>query len=333
MPEKTGRNSKERWSRRGILSNLFEKNRKLNDIEKYLAGEMTAEEQAAFDAEMERNPALAKEVAFLRQLTENIETAVLDERVKQALKDLPPDAPANSKYQWWLVLVLAAILVMALLFSQKDEPQPRRVAPPPAAAPTPDSLQQAPPRANPDLPSSQETETEKTTSQPERPIAQNQPNENTFSPVPAPRLRGQGASTDTARQALLDAAWFTEYPPQGLEVGEAYLQVDELLRQGDFSKSYARLQLLERKMPANDTLLFLKGYCLLQRGEGGEALRYFDKMENEKPFGKDLLEWYRGLAFLLSGEDGKAKKIFRDISAKPAHAFNRQARQALKMTE
>lgn len=304
----------------------------MKDIEKYLADEMTGEERTAFEAEMERNPALAEEVNFVRQLAEDIETAALDERVKEATHGLLSRRPGKSKYLWWWsTLAVVGLLVVALLIFQKDKTQTQPLALPPATAPTVDSLRQVPPQPGTGQPSSQEPAEEKTKVQPNRPIAQNQPVEELYLPMHAPRLRGSSASVDSSRQALLDAVWYTEYPPKGLHVNETFQQVDGLLRQRDFSKSYARLQLLERKMPANDTLFFLKGYCLLEQGEGSEALRYFDRIRTQSPVGKDLLEWYRGLAFLLLGEDGNAKKIFTTISGNPAHAFRRQAQRALKL--
>ncbi|MCB0571896.1 MAG: hypothetical protein KDC66_19145 [Phaeodactylibacter sp.] len=305
----------------------------MNNIEKYVADEMTAEERAAFEAELERNPALAEEVNFMRQLTEDIEMAALAERVKEALHELPPARPKWPKYPWWPALVLAGLLAVALLYFQKEGAPPPPEAIPPVEMPPVDPLKQAPTKAEAGQPSSQETAEEKTTGRPGGPIAQQQPDENAYTPIPAPQLRGSGSSTDTARQALLDAVWYSVYPPEGLQVSEPFRQVDELLQQGEFSKSYARLQLLERKMPTNDTLFFLKGYCLLERGEGDEALRYFGQIKNQNLAGTGLLEWYRGLAFLLSGDDGSAKKTFADISASPAHAFRRQAKRALTMME
>lgn len=303
----------------------------MNDIEKYLADEMNAEERAAFEAELERNPALAKEVNFIRQLTEDIETAALDERVKAATKGLLPVRSKKSTYVWWSAFALAGLLIVAMFIFQKDKTTPQQMVVPPVKTPTTDSLRLMPPKVETGQPSSPKAAEEKTKGRPNRPIAQNQKDENRYISMNAPRLRGSNASLDSSGQVRLDAVWHTEYPPKALKLSETFRQVDGLLQQRDFSKSYARLQLLERKIPANDTLFFLKGYCLLEQGEGGEALRYFDQIKNKSLAGNDLLEWYHGLAFLLLGDDGNAKKIFTTISANPAHAFRQQAQQALKL--
>ncbi len=302
----------------------------MTEIEKYLAGEMTAKEQAAFEAAMEQNPALAEAVRFVRQLTEDIETAELDKRVKAALHNLPPARAERSKYRWWPLLILAAALLVAALFFLIKRPAPQ---PAPIETPPVDSVQQAPPQAGTGRPATDETPEKNSTTRPDRPVALNQPDRNTRTAMPAPLLRGNNAAPDTGRQALLDAVWYSEYPPEWLQLREPFSRVDALLRQRAFSKSYAQLQLLERKMPANDTLFFLKGYCLLERGEGSEAIRCFDRIKDNNLAGTDLLEWYRGLAYLLSGEDAKAKNTFRKISTKPGHALQEQAGRALKLLE
>lgn len=303
----------------------------MNDIEKYLDGEMNTEERAAFEVEMEHNPALAKDVAFLRQLTEDIQTVELDKRVKQATKNLPSGGRKYSTYLWWAALILAGLLVLTWYFLQKDRAVPQRAISPAVETATVDSLESAPPQAWTEQPSSEEKD--KNTNQPSGPFAQIQPKGSNYTTVPAPNLRGQGPKADTIHEALLNALWFTQYPLPDSQLGKDFQQVDSLLRQRDFSKSYAHLQLLERKMPSNDTLFFLKGYCLLEQGEGGEALRYFDSIKNKNLAGSGLLKWYRGLAFLMVGDDENAKKIFTAIAENPTHNFKPQAQRALKMLE
>ncbi len=292
------------------------------DIEAYLIGELNPEEQQAFEAELAANPAFAEEVARQRQLTADIEDAVLWERV----------ATARSRRNQWQVWRWMAILALVLgaggvwWYVQHFSAEKKETPAPPTEQSSPEPV--APP-AEADQPAREQ----------ERPPAVNQPiaadNPDRTLPPPAhasPQLRGQGMA-NPGRKALLDAIWYTQYPPAGWQLVGPFRQVDELLRQRDFSKSYARLQLLERKMPTNDTLYFLKGYCLLERGMGDEAQQYFGQIENKSVAGNDLLEWYRALAFLLSGEDDQAEKIFKDMAGRPAHAFKRQAKRALELTE
>lgn len=296
------------------------------DIEAYLNGELSAAERQAFEAELAANPALAKEVALLRQLTEDLGDAMLWERVSTA-RALPD---GRAKWQWW-TFAGAVLLFGGLLWYSLGLPPGKTE--PPAAPAGQSAAPELPPAELQPIATDTPSTVPKNAPTSDRPIAINTPPAGLQPPLhPAPQLRGNN-SADTTRKALLDALWYTDYPPKGASFTGQFAEVDALLQQGDFSKSYARLQLLERKNPTNDTLFFLKGYCLLERGKGGEALRYFDKIENETPFGKELLEWYRGLALLLLGDDSQAKKVFSVISISPAHSLKQQAQRALEILE
>lgn len=289
---------------------------------------MSAEEAAAFEARMARDPALAGEVARLRQLIDDLEAAELSNRVAEALAGLPADPPKGNRLSWWFVLTLAGLLAVSSWFflNRPDRPLPDAAPSPADTTPgvlpgmeePPGETAPAPPPPAPEAPSSNQL------------IAENQVEPAAPSHSPAPRLRGGGPTADSSRQLLLNAVWYTEYPPADLQVGGQFRPVDELLRQRELSRSYALLQVLERKNPANDTLFFLKGYCLLERGEGGEALTYFQKVRNPAAFGTELLEWYAGLSLLLSGDDAGARKAFEGISSKPAHPYRQRATSALQ---
>lgn len=305
----------------------------VQEIERFLSDEMDAAEKAAFEEEMQGNPALAEEVARLRALTEAIEEVELQNRVSKALERLPAQPNPRSRPWWLLLLLLAGGTLIGLLAYQPwaDRPTPaqQQITTPPD---TSDSLQErkteSPPMAPPKSPEKKSPIT------PKGPIASAEPRDQgpprTF---PAPQLRGSGQTSDTARQTLLNALWYTVYPPTNLSLTGSFRQIDQLLQNRDFSKSYARLQLLERQLPANDTLFFLKGYCLLERGEGTEALRYFDLIKEKTSFGTELLHWYRGLALLLSREDELAKRTFEEITKNADHLFHSQAENALRQLE
>lgn len=298
----------------------------MNDIEKYLAKEMNAEERVRFEEDMKRNPELEVEVDYLRQLAEDIETAVVSERVYEAIHSLPRTNRSFQRRPWWWFWLLVSLIALGFIWlQQKEDDQP-------ATSPSSNKI----------------TKTETDTTPPVQDAKQKVPvvPSQDYAPSPplaevrpttpkdgglVPRLRGTRSQDKASRQALMDALWYTEYPPQDMSLEPDFLQVDLLLRQRDFSKSYARLQLLERRITASDELFFLKGYCLLEKREGMEALRYFNKIEDEAPFGSDLLEWYRGLSFLLIQEDIDAQKVFETILKNPNHTFRPQAQKALEM--
>ncbi len=173
--------------------------------------------------------------------------------------------------------------------------------------------------------------------------------------------RGQGEA-NAALKALLDQLWYVDYPPFGLKIDATYRSADQLLQQRNFSAAYLDLEQIEQiqadslsrriarenqklleKDPtaspvaaspmANDTLLYLKAYCLLEMGEGQEALFYFSRMRFPDPAWIPQLTWYRGLALLLADKRSEAIALFNVIAANAGHPYRRQARKALKLLQ
>ncbi|MBC7774715.1 MAG: hypothetical protein H7246_04690, partial [Phycisphaerae bacterium] len=147
---------------------------------------------------------------------------------------------------------------------------------------------------------------------------------------PAPNIRGEN-SENKEWKALLNQVWYTDYPMVDLSSSEPFSKADQSLRTRDFNTAYVQLQRLERKLPENDTLQFLKGYCLLEMGEGAEALRYFSGLEQEHADWSMRLDWYRGLAQLLQGDKQTAKAVFEKIAATPTHTYRKQAGRARQL--
>lgn len=300
----------------------------INRIDKYLSGEMEASEQTAFEKEMRDNPSLSEEVADLRILTEDIEDTILEDRVTEALTGLPKPEKKNRLF-WWLGALLltgAAVIGVALFPSEPAKIAPAtQPSPPPTVAQDSSDVEEA----GPPQPPAQKEE-----GVPQGPIAGHEPPQVLRpTPHPAPQLRGSGQEADSVRQSVLNTVWHTLYPPVNLSFNSRFEPVHALLQNRDFSKSYARLQLMERQTPGNDTLFFLKGYCLLESGEGHAALRYFDQIQDKQPFGADLLDWYRGLSLLLMGEAEDARGAFLEIAETPDHLFRPYAASALEKLE
>lgn len=182
------------------------------------------------------------------------------------------------------------------------------------------------PVVNQDAPS--ENTTEKTASDP---IAQLPPDERLPNPrYPAPdasMMRGDDAA-DKKQQALLDQLWYTDYPLKGLKPGNAFKKVDESLKKRNFNAAYLELEILESRMPMNDTLRYLKAYCFLETGEGNEALAYLDSIQGRHSAWEPQLQWYRGLAMLLADEREKALALFKQLETRSKHPYRRQAEKA-----
>jgi len=132
---------------------------------------------------------------------------------------------------------------------------------------------------------------------------------------------------------LLDQLWYVTYPFQGLTLSAAFTKADENLKKRDFTAAYLELEPLNYKMYANDTLQSLQAYCLLETGEGQEALLHFDQVQNRQLAWEPQLEWYRGLALLLSNKRPEAIALFNVIAANSGHPYRRQARKALKLLQ
>ncbi len=264
-----------------------------------------------------------------RAAAERIRQGLSGLRLEQKLAEVAAERRAGQRRRFGQRLIAGTVLLVLigaamLFFREKNTPAS-------LPSPQPTEKQKVPdnqPTTAPEMP------TETPAEQPENvPIAGNRPpREQPTSRYPAPDIRGEN-SGDSARQTLLNRIWYTDYPPQGLVLADTFQKADRLLRARDFTRAYVQLQALERKMPANDTLRFLKGYCLLEMGEGAEALRYFDQLDRRHPDWARRLEWYRGLGLLLAEEREKALAAFKKIVATPGHPYRQPAKKASQLLE
>lgn len=256
-----------------------------------------------------------------RTAAEQIRTGLEGLRLERKVTEVAAERRALLRQRFRMRIVVAALLVVTgggamLFFWKKDLPaqqQPRVPVPDPDNAPpmNPESVSPTPPGNTKNTP-----------------VVENRPAKDLPEPrFSAPVLRGAG-SEDPARKALLNKIWYTDYPPTGFAASGHFEKADELLKNRDFTGAYVQLQRLERSLPANDTLRFMKGYCLLELGEGAEALAYFDGMDLRQPAWKMQVEWYRGLGALLTGDSKKALTTFRKIGDTPGHAYRKQGKKA-----
>lgn len=166
----------------------------------------------------------------------------------------------------------------------------------------------------------------------DRPVAQLNPAERLPDPrYPAPdatSFRGEDQAGQELKK-LVDQVWYTGYPLTGLRVQEPFLKAHAALKNRDFNAAFVELDRLENQFAQNDTLRYLKGYCLLEMGEAYEAQVYLTSLQGKHASWEAQLQWYRGLAMLLAGEQDKALAQFRQIAARPQHPYYKQAKKAV----
>ena len=259
-----------------------------------------------------------------RRAAEQVMEGLAGLRLEAKLGQVAAERAALHRRIFWrrLFIAMVALVLVAgaayLFFGKKEI-----VAPPPPVQP---QQEQGPVPSTP-APSLEKTDNKKTN----EPIAQLRPAERLPNPrYPAPEvtmIRGD-ADENKALKSLLDQIWYTAYPLSGLNAGNSFTKADESLKKRDFTAAYLELNRLEGQMAQTDTLHYLKGYCLLEMGEGQEALTYFDPLQGRQAAWEPQLQWYRGLALLLAAEREKALALFKQLAARSNHPYRRQAEKA-----
>lgn len=227
--------------------------------------------------------------------------------------------------RWMRLFLLAAFAIVvgaAVSYFKRKTPAQPQVQPQERSLPT------VPPVHAPEnvpVPPTKPTENLR-----ENTVVDNRPTRNEPPPrFPAPVLRGEN-NDDPAQKALIDQVWYTDYPPDGFTAKGRLEQTDALLKARNFNEAYVQLQRLERSMPANDTLRFMKAYCLLEMGEDAEALTYFEGLESRHATWAAYVEWYQGLAQLIAGDRKQALAIFKKIAVERGHKFRKNGIKAVQ---
>lgn len=298
----------------------------MEELEKYISGLLKGNERLDFEQKIADDPELQTELQLregLRQLRWHAKTEQVEITRKRMLRQ------RFGRFLGFCVLLGGLVISLVIYFSNlyvKDIPiqgEPKNLS------------DKTAPNQQPKIEQNKEVLkpsniTPKKKKRYTGPIAEVTPDEMISPLYPAPNIRGENTENPTW-QALLDKIWYTDYPLSGTELGTPFKPVGELLKKRDFSNAFVRLKRLETKLPANDTLRLLKSYCLLEMGEGTEALVSFEGLEVRQPNWIPQLQWLRGLALLISGEKEKAIVQFREIAAQPQHPYRLQSERAIKL--
>ncbi len=313
-------------------------------IKQYKNGQLTEAERMAFEQQMQTDPAFAEEVATWAAIFQGIQEkgdAQLNNELMDFGKQLlqtsaaAPEMTAKvnpelmTRRAFWrnITMILTALTLFVgavyLIFRKKEtavpvptqQPQEQRTTPPPTNNPTTPVDKQGDNKIS-------------------EPMAQLRPDERLARPrYAAPEailIRGD-EDVNKAQKALLDQLWYTDYPLKGLNVSNPFAKTDESLKKRDFNAAYLALGQLASAQPNNDTLRYLQGYCLLEMAEGEEALTYFDALQGRHAAWEPQLQWYRGLAMLLTNEQVKALAVFKKMAANPKHLYFKEAVKAVDL--
>jgi hypothetical protein len=289
------------------------------DIERYLNDEMSPEERAQFEQNTEQDPAMQAELEQARALLARLKAQLLRERVQRALAaDEAASLPTvtTSKRWLWIPLVLLLPVAATMYFAGRDKDKETTISKDEKDPEDQDSIQT--PDVMPEI-------LDESALAP--PIAQ----------APAlilpsgPSVRGEGEAPDN-REKLEAAIGDIPFEPKQEAYNERFAPALRLLMEKSFIDAFVQLQLLELQIPDNDTLAFLKGYNLLELGEGQEALRYFGKLPPGSQWEPEVA-WYSILAHLISGQARLAAAKAKVIAGDPSHPFRAEARALLTQIE
>ncbi len=299
------------------------------DIEAYLEGKLSGAALQRFEEELRSNPDFRSEVKQRKQMMRHLNQQWLREQVDEALKEQGP--PSNRAFRGPLFAILLLVGLTALFYWSDPKTENQPSTPPTeesSVPPSEPSNAPAPPTEDPESKSNSNNKEEKSTPAP--PIAQGDPIKSLPAPdFPAPQVRGSQANQEEWK-AFLDAIWYTQFPPPQTSFNPPFEEAASLITERRFPQAYIRLQQLERKISPNDSLNFLKAYCLLEMGEGAEANRYWAQQQQAPKNWEASIEWYRGLSFLLSGDRSQAVLIFEKIAGDAAHPYAQASQKALK---
>ncbi len=293
-----------------------------NDIEAWLAGELPPDERERFEAELARDPALQEEVNRHRELAGHLRGQYLRELVTTVLQDNPPPAgPVALRKKWRFgMLTVGIVLLLSCIWWLYPTFLPLS-APGPAPAPEKNSPAAPGNMSPPPAPAPSEKIRE--------PIAQNRPSPSKPAFENITFTRG-GDTLPADLQKLLSILWYTAFDSAATHYPPRFRTAVSALGQRDFPTAFVELNELEKTAPPNDTLSYLKGYCLLELFDGDGAAGYFERLDAPgKPWQAEAM-WYSGLGYLLTEDREKAKAAWEKALKLPETVWRKKAREGLR---
>lgn len=293
--------------------------------EKYLLGEMDEAERTAMEREFEQNPGLREQFELDRAFLESLHNLMLRRRIDAALSTSDdPEVPVNARGKLWIWFCLAVLAVVVAWFvwrqlSGHQPIEPKEVIHPEKSG--------APIAVSPHIPDHNKLETATENKKTTGPIAQV-----SVEPHSLRGLRGNVPGR-TPWETLVLQIWDAPFPASPASFGARFRPIAGYLQQNNTADAFLLLRKMERQEPGNDTLAFLKGYCLMQMWEGEGALQSFNAITGKPSPWSAEVDWYEGLCLLLMGEKEKAVAVLKRIAGQPRHSYRDQAGKALQMMD
>ncbi|MCS7037675.1 MAG: hypothetical protein RMJ33_05060 [Saprospiraceae bacterium] len=286
-----------------------------NRIERYLLGQMSPEERAIFEAELERDPVLAEQFALQQREHEALEV-IVEDRLRAQLKAWAEQFPLRAPAPWyrrpatWMaaasLLLLSGILYFAWL--------------------RPHTTYDA--------------------------VAQGDSPLETYEPTPLPKdssteetaIQQPPASTDAPDVALRYIALaerYTERPKfqriivrseqeQLSYMDSAYL----ILEKGQYARAIQRLRRIPKSDDHYTTARHLIGEAFFAKAEYARAIPYLQEAADTPDYlRKSEAEWQLALAFLHLKKIKNSRRVLRQIANDTTHPRYAKAVQLLSELE
>ncbi|MDZ4679997.1 MAG: hypothetical protein SH848_20030 [Saprospiraceae bacterium] len=282
-------------------------------IERYLLGQMSGTERAAFESRLAEDSALASQ--FASQQHEHAALQVLvEDRVRAKLRDWQKQHPIQDAFlRRYRVLfgiagmmLVIAVLWMILPFGQDKEPDAPKTSRQPDEQPIAET---APPVLPADTPA-------------------------VLSPSPksAPKISGQ------TRKYLAIAADFSEpalFPTGNLRGNDTLRDVLDSalfdLHERRFAQGLTRLRTISAESPRYLDAQYYQGLAHYEQGTFGKAIRFLKTVADRPDYlYAEQAEWRLVLAYLQSGQPKTSQANARKIADDDGHACQEKARKFLK---
>ena len=296
------------------------------EIDDYLEGKLEGDALHAFEEKVKTDTSLQKQLDHERAMREHLSDQLLRERIRAARAG--GDFPETNGKKRWLIGLLGLLLfsLVAFFFLKKDKPNsalPLEKNEAKTVVPLEDNASK--PSEMPHIKPETEQKAEKPRPQaqmpkPNRPIAQATPlkPENLET-----KLRGGGAAS-SEWAVFVQSVWRTDFKAVSPQAKGQFPEIADLMSNGNYEDAFVELQLLDVEKKETDMAKLLTGICLLELHQGTEAMQYFDKIQDKKPYAM-ALEWYQVLAMLLRGEGTAAKSVAAGIAQQEGHPFRKEA--------